>query len=474
MHKKRFLLLVSAMNLTLLGLGVALPVRAEIPPKTLLTVDQAIELAIQNNLKHRLAEGEVKIADQKVAQAKSGYYPKATLSGGISRLSEVPDIVEVGRKLANLNNGIYNWASNIRDQYHDPYISALANGTSYKEGPDDGLTYYNLNLKIEQPLYTGGKLTALNEQAQKNQEYAQLNLDSVEQDLICEVKKAYYHVYQAGQMLQTMEEAVASMENHVREARLYYQAGQVPQLDVLRTEVKLADLKQKRLTVQNALNLAQVYFNFVLGDDLDRQYRLQDEVAYTPFGRDLAACRQSALANRTELKALRAQVAMAEKQVTIVKSGKKPLVALVAQGDRTATEPFEDDPDYSISLVAKYNLTDGGLVKHQIAEAEAAVRQAKTAAELTERGIKLQVEQAYRNLQNALETINVSQKVLSQAQETARMAGVSYQAGLSTSLELVDAETGLTQAKTNYNQALSNYQIALAQLERAIGTTRRK
>jgi outer membrane protein len=476
MQNRRLLLFVSIVNLVLLGLGAAGPARADSSPETVLTVDQAIELAVQYNLKYRLAEGEVQIAEEKVAQAKTGYRPKVTVSGGVSRLNQMPDIVELGRKLAELNNGVYQMLGELVQSTTNqlsPYYSAYQQ-MGFKEGPDDGLTYYSLKLQVEQPLYTGGKLTALNEQARNNRKYSQLNLDTVEQDLILEVKKAYYTVLQTQQMLTTMNEAVASMENHVREAELYYQAGIVPQLDVLRTEVKLADIKQKRLTVQNGLNLAKTYFNFVLGVDQEKQYRFQDEVAYTLFGQDLAGCQQTALANRTELKAIQAKVAMAENAVTIAKSAKKPLVALIASGDRTATEPFEDDPDLSLSLVAKYNLYDAGMVKHQVAEAEATVRQARTGEELAIRGIKLEVEQAYRNLQNALETIEVSKKVLSQAQETVRMAGISFQAGLSTSLELVDAETGLTQAKTNYNQALSNYQIALAQLERAIGTKRRK
>jgi outer membrane protein len=471
MRNKRFLLLVGMIDLTLLGWGGAVPARAETPKEAVLTVDHAIELAIEHNLQHQLAKGEVQIAEEKVAQAKSGYLPKATLSGGIARLNQVPDLVELTNKLADLNNGIRTILANSGNST----LENLANNRmSYSDGVDDGLTYYSLNLTISQPLYTGGKLTAVNKQARNNREYSQYNLETVEQDLVCEVKKAYYQILQAGQMLKTTDEAVASMENHVREAKLYYQAGQVPRLDVMRTEVKLADLKQKRLTVQNALDLAKIYFNFVLGVEQDRQYQFQDDLTYTLFRQNLAACQQSALTNRTELKAIRAKVAMAENAVTIVKSGKKPLVALVAEGDRTASDPLHDDPDLSLGVVAKYNLYDGGTVKHQIEEAEATVRQAKTAAELTERSIKLQVEQAYRNLQNALETIAVAQKVLGQARETVRMAGVSYQAGLSTSLELVDAETGLTQAKTNYNQALSNYQIALAKLERAIGTTRRK
>lgn len=473
-HKQNAVTVILVVLQLIWGFGT--PARAAVSSDNVLTVEQAVELALQHNQQWQLAAGEVRIAAEKAAQAKTGYLPKVTLSGGVSRLNQVPDIVEVGRKLADLNNGMYALVGGMvqaSGNQNSPYYG-LYKQMSLKEGPDDGLTYYSINLRVEQPLYTGGRLTALNEQAQNNLEFTQYNLDVVEQNLICEVKKAYYQMYQTEQLLKTMDEAVASMEKHVQEAELYYKAGMVPQLDVMRAEVKLADLKQKQLMVKNGLDLAKVYFNFVLGVDSAQSYRLQDEVAYIPFELDLDTCLQTALANRVELKAIRAKVAMAENVVQIVKSGKKPLVALVAQGDRTATKLFGDDPDLSISLVASYKLIDGGMVKHQVAEAEAMVVQARTAEELTTRSIKLEVEQAYRNLQNALETIGVSQKVLSQAQETLRMAGVSYQAGLSTSLELLDAQTGLTQAKTNYNQALSNYQIALAQLERALGIRGRK
>lgn len=471
MIKKQNLGMGAVIALLLVGLLQA-PSLAGEANETVLTVEQAIELAMQHNLKRKLAAAEVRIADEKAAQAKTGYLPKASLSGGVSRLSEVPDIVELGRKLAALNNGLYKWAQYAYANNPSPITYALANNLKYNEGPDDGLTYYGLNLRIEQPLYTGGKLTALNEQAGANLEYSQTNLKTMEQDLVFEVKKGYYTVLQTQQMLVTMEEAVKSMEDHVKEAKAYFKAGMVPQLDVMRAEVKLADLKQKQLMIRNGLDLAQVYFNFILGVDQEQRYRFQDNVEYTPFAQDLAACQLTALQNRTELKAVQAKVTMAEKAVQIVRSGKKPLVALVAEGERLSSEPFEDDPDYSLSLVASYQLIDGGQLKHRIDEAQEGVRQAQTAREWVTRGIKLEVEQAFRNLQNAFETIEVSKKVLSQAQETVRMAEVSYKAGLSTSLERLDAETGLTQAKTNYNQAVSNYQIALAQLERAIGITK--
>lgn len=457
------------------------PARAAAAPGERLTVDQAVELAIQNNLQRKMAEGEVAIAGDKVAQAKAGYKGNLTLSGGISQLNDQPDLVKLGRNLAELNNAVDNLAGvlamgnnyNTNSGYNSAIISNLQKMSQLmeqKEGPDDGLTYYGINLRYELPLYTGGKLEALNRQAAANQAYSRYNLETVEQELILTVKKAYYIVLQTRHSRDTLDEAVKSMKNHLREAQLYYDAGMVPKLDVMRAEVKLADLRQKQLVVNNGLETAMVYFDFVLGVDQGNRYELAEQAEYTPYGIELEAAEKTALENRSELKAIRAKVQMAEEAVGIAKSGNKPLVALVAEGGEKTTKPFNsDDLDLSLSLVATLKLTDGGMVKSQIAEAEKVVQQAKTGEEQMTRAIKLEVEQAYRNLQNALETIEVSKKVLDQAKETVRMAEVSYKEGLSTSLERIDAETGLTQAKNNYNQAVSNYQIALAQLEKAIG-----
>jgi outer membrane protein len=457
----------------LLVVNLQSPVWAATTEAGRLTVDQAVELAIQNNFQRKITAGDVAIAGDKVAQAKAGYKGKLTLSGGVSQLNDQPDLVKLGQKLADLNNGLYNLTYKLNEAMGGALSDAIQQ-MSLKEGPDDGLTYYGINLRYELPLYTGGKLEALNRQAKANQAYAQYNLETVEQELIYTVKKAYYIVLQTRQSRETLDEAVKSMENHLREAKLYYDAGMVPQLDVMRAEVKLADLRQKQLMVKNGLETARVYFDFVLGVDQGNRYDLVDQMEYNPYGMDLDAVEQAALENRSELKSIRAKVQMAQEAVEIVKSGNKPVVALVAEGGEKTTRPFNsDDLDLSLSLVATMKLTDGGMVKNQIAEAEKVVQQAKNAEELVARGIKLEVEQAYRNLQNALETIEVSKKVLTQAKETVRMAEVSYQAGLSTSLERIDAETGLTQAKNNYNQAVSNYQIALAQLEKAIGAQRR-
>ncbi len=441
--------LVLAMILSIYGMGTCFAGGEE---AQVLTLDQAVNIAMENSLQRRIAQSDVEVAKDKLKQAQSGYWPKLTLEAGYTHYSEVPTNVQLATELTKLNNGVAQLAG------------ASWPITGY---PDQSLNYYGWDLVLEQPLYTGNKLTALNKQAKANRGYAKANLDATDQNLVFEVKKAYYTVVSTEHLVETMQQAVNSMENHVKEADAYCRAGMVAKLDVKRAEVKLADLKQKLLMAQNGLELANMALNFTMGINLETHYQLIDNVKYEPFQRDLQTCQEKALANRPEVAAIRARVEMAQQNLEIAKSAGRPLVALRAKHEDIT--PYNPDPENQIGVVATMKLIDGGQIRSQVREAEEVAKQAQTAQELTNRAIKLDVEQAYRNLQVALQTIQVAEKSLDQAQETLRMAVVSYKAGLSSSLERIDAEVGLTQAKTNYTQALSMYNIALAQLQKAIG-----
>jgi outer membrane protein len=418
---------------------------ADQPVQQKLTIDQAIQIATANSLQRQIAQDDVKIARDKLAQAFSAYGPKLTIEGGYNHYNEQPTDAQLAQNLVDLAN----------------------NFGAQKPNIDDSLNYYGYHLQLSQPLYTGHKLTATKNAAKANQKNAQANLTSTDNDLVLSVKRAYYTVLLCKQMEITMNEAVSSMEDHLREANAYYKVDLVPKLDVLRAEERLADLKQKQLLAQNNLTLAKTTFNFVLGVDLNTGYSFENKMESGSMPQDLQAYQNEALAQRPELEGINAKIDMAKQALLIAKSGLKPTVALVA--DHYHYEPINEAPSTSVGVVGTMKLFESGMTLHQIAEAEDTLKQAQTGKELLQRGIKLEVEQAYHNVEAAQKTVEVAQKSLDTAQETLQVASTRYKVGLSTSLERLDAEVGLTQAKTNYTQALSMYNIAVAELDRAIG-----
>jgi|WetSurMetagenome_2_1015567.scaffolds.fasta_scaffold12472_4 outer membrane protein len=426
--------------------------RAEDQSIKSLTLDSAISIAFNSNLQRRIIKTDITVAQDKTAQASSAFGPELTLEGGYYHYNEEPAMAQIGKGLIELNNG----------------LSVLTGGQTPRMAvPNDSLNYYGFQISITQPLYTGNKLTAAKKQAEANEESAEANLAVSDNDLVFAVKRAYFTVGLCRQLLSTMDEAVASMEDHVKEAEGYYRANVVPKLDVLRAQERLAELKQKQLSARNNVVLAERLLNYNMGVDLDTEYSIDCEMKYTPLAMDLDRCRSEALSSRPELGAINAKIEMARQGVTIAESVNKPTVALVA--DRHNYRPENDAPSTRVGVVATFKLFDNGMTKNKVKEAEDRLRQTETGKEQLLQGIMLEVEQSYRNAESSLKTIDVSQKNIDTAQEALRAAKARYNVGLSTSLERLDAELAMTQAKTSYIQALSMYNIAMAELDRAIG-----
>jgi outer membrane protein len=448
--KTRYLKMFCWSTMIIAGLEFTSVCLADTSKLQRLSVVQAVQIAMEHNLQRQMSQEDVSVAQDKVGQSQSAFGPKVNLGGGYYHYNDQPGLVKLEDGLVELNNGL-----------------ASKGFASFQSAPDMGLNYYGLQISLEQPLYTGNKLTATHKQAQANLAHAEADLGATNNNLIFQVKKAYYTVLLCRQLEVAMDQACESMENHRKEAGIYYKAGIAPYLDVLRAEEKLADLQQKQLLAHNNTILAKSSLNFVLGIDLGTEYDLDDQISYRPLTGDLGLCQQTALANRPELVASKAQVEMARQAVAIIDSDYKPTVALVTNGHHY--EPNNESPSVTIGIVATMKVYDSQMTKNKIAEAEAVLKKATIGQDLLQRSIKLEVEQAYRNTQVALQSIEVAKKSLTQAEETLRTADDRYKVQLSTSVERIDAELGLTQAKTNYTKALSMYNIALAQLDQAMG-----
>jgi outer membrane protein TolC len=122
-----------------------------------------------------------------------------------------------------------------------------------------------------------------------------------------------------------------------------------------------------------------------------------------------------------------------------------------------------------VTLSATVPLFDGHLTDQKVREAEARVEQLKASEAQLRQGIELEVRRAMINYASAAEELVTADKTIEQAQEGFRIATVRFTAGVSTNLEVIQAQQALTQAEANRIVALFDVNLARAQLERAIG-----
>jgi outer membrane protein TolC len=119
----------------------------------------------------------------------------------------------------------------------------------------------------------------------------------------------------------------------------------------------------------------------------------------------------------------------------------------------------------------RWSVFDGLLTRGKVTQARAQLEQAKIDYADTRRGIELEVRQAYSDYLQAVELLEAQKKTVDQAVESLRLAGVRFNTGTGTQLDVLSAQTALTDARSNEIQALYDYNVAIATLERATGST---
>ena len=172
--KTRYLQIFCWSALLIAGLGLTSVCWADTSKPQRLSVSQAVQIAMEYNLQRQMAQTDVSVAHDKVSQSKSAYGPKINLGGGYYHYNDQPGLVKLEDGLVNLNNA----------------MASLPSGMiPYQSEPDMGLNYYGLQIGLEQPLYTGNKLTATHKQAQANLAHAEADLGATDNNLILQVKR---------------------------------------------------------------------------------------------------------------------------------------------------------------------------------------------------------------------------------------------------------------------------------------------
>jgi TolC family type I secretion outer membrane protein len=340
---------------------------------------------------------------------------------------------------------------------------------------------WNSGVQIVQSIYEGGKMVAALKAATATKQQAVAQFQTVRDDTLLVVRLAYYNVLLAAQQITVHEASVNLLQKELEDQQRRYDAGTVPHFNVLRAEVAVANERPALIQARNNYRISKNNLSNLLGYNLPREIwediplNLTDTLDAAPYQVDLPAAIQQALARRTELVAARKTAELQRLNVVNAKAGYKPTVQVFAgYGWYNAqyTPPVELDHDihgWNAGGQLSWDIFDGMLTHGKVVQARALYEKSKTDVDDKGRQIELEVRTAYSDFIEAREVLESQQKVQEEADEALREARARAEAGTSTQLDVLDAETSLTQARTTQIQALHDYAVARARLERAIG-----
>lgn len=338
---------------------------------------------------------------------------------------------------------------------------------------------WRADVQIVQSIYEGGRIGSALRAARLTKDQALLQYQTAVADTLVSTRVAYYDVLLAAQQIVVHEASVDLLSRELQDQQHRYEAGTVPRFNVLRAEVAVANERPALIRARNDSRIAKNNLSNLLGYNLPRAVwediplHLVDGLQAEPYAIELPAAIEQALERRTELGALRKQEQLQRENVINAKSGYKPSVQLFAGYDFHNYQ-FVDDPSRNVrgwnaGAQMSWDLFDGLLTHGKVLQARAQHDRSMAELEDTGRRIELEVRTAYSTFIEAREVLESQDKVQEEAEEALRLARARADAGTGTQLDVLDAETSLTQARTTQVQALHDYAVARARLERATG-----
>jgi len=409
-----------------------------------LSLADAVNLALQRNASVLRAQKDLEAAEGIAIQTRAIAIPKVNLTGSYSAAAS-SDVDTATTPTFTFGND-QNWAT---------------------------------QLKLVQSIYEGGRMLSALRAAKLTKERSMLDYQTAVANTVVDVQVAYYSVLLALQQITVQEASVELLTNELTDTTRRYDAGTVPRFNVLRAEVELANARPKLIRARNSYRIAknnlvnQLGFNVPKEAQEDIPLTLAGRLEAEPFQMELSRAVALAFERRTELAALRKTQALRKEDIVSAKAPYRPSLQFYGGYDfhnSILSRDLTDDKNGWITGVQLYwALFDGRRTKGRIMEATALYERAGVELDDTSRRIELEVRTAYSSFIEADEVLKSQEKVMEQAEEALRLARARSEAGTGTQLDVLSAQTALTEARTTQAQALHDYSVARARLERAVG-----
>jgi len=344
-----------------------------------------------------------------------------------------------------------------------------------------GQTILSGDLVLAMPIFTGGQITSRIRATELLQAAAEHRLTRTREELVFNVSSAFFGILAQQRLIESLDFSARSLERQRKRIQDLIEVSKGVRVDLLRTEVRLANLEQRRTQEQNVMDIQRrVLANLMGRREASGPVAIRGALEFTPM--DVAPERllPSVYERREDYLATRAEVGAQERNVAAARGAHWPQVSLRgAYGVRDAYKPEQhprslDNPNDAgvIGIVVDFPLFEGGQIAARVREEQARLSAAQERLRKVELQIRLEVETAALNAKSAQQRILTTGKSVEQAEEGYGIEQDKYDFGKGTIVDVLDAQAALLEAQSTYYRALADHEIAKAQLRLATGETR--
>jgi outer membrane protein len=455
--------------------GLCLPNWAQAKPYKL---DEILDLARKGN--PGLAAGEQATAgiEAQLLEAKRSWMPTGELN---SLLSQAPRITCTGETGATTQDG----KTLLTGEQNCVQTQSIGtNSSGFLNAITPAGIFTRTELKLVQPVYTFGKISAGVAAAESGVKASQNRQFGLVADLDLNVRKAYWGAKLATEILSTLDEASNYLDQAQKkiEDELAEGTGDASVTDRLRLRTMRADIDGRILEAQRGADLARSGLRALIGPDAPTDLDVDADPlqTVTVTERSLPQYEDQAHESRPEVKALDHMVAAKRALAELESRRQYPDIALIgsaayayASSVDTPQNAYLNDPFHSLGfgIQAAFHMPlDLGVRNAHAAKLHAEAREAEQRRREALSGIAFEVEKAHTELMEAGKRTKVMQKGEKAGRQWIAAVAQNIAVGVSEAKDFSDALVAFFQARVRFLQSIYDYNVAAAALTRATGT----
>ncbi len=424
-----------------------------------LTLQECVEMALQNNSTLLNAERRKRIAGTQVTTARAGILPNLDASfssgrnqaGDRTRLGDVPIGID----------------PNTGQTIFERRVTTQPGFTSNSHSTQASMTL---------PLFDFGSNWNRIRQANAAEETSTMTYEATKQNTILLVYQRYLGYLKDLQLLGVYEEAAKSSEEQLKRTESMHEIGSVAQGDVFRARTTFGNNRISLITQRNSVANSRNLLNVALGRPADAEISIVDIEEVPPYQEyALEEVLKIAADKNPDLLSFRHEMRRAQFGKGIARTSFLPSFSISGLYSRSNDEFKRVYSDFNknwfgqVSLDARWNLFNGFSDRAAVQREALNYRIAEENYQNRLRNLRSEAEQALLSLQAWKEITTINSDNLISAQEDLRLAQERYRVGAGTLLEIINAQYDLTRAKSTYISAKYDSMIAFAQLQTAMG-----
>jgi outer membrane protein len=415
-----------------------------------LTLDKAISIAIENNRDIQLAKQDFNKAQSQIDEAYANVWPTINFTGQYQRNIKLP-------VLFLPPNSPFNPSSS-------PQTFSLGANNSY-----------NLGFSLSQTLFSLKVNTAI-KIASDYSNYYESNQTATEQDIIYQVKQAFYTILLSQKLVDVNQSGYDVAKANLDNTEKMYQQGVSSEYDYLRAQVQLANVEPALIEAKNNLELAKNNLKNILAIDLNKDIKAKGEFKLEEIDQGTLQNSDTLLIkNNPVLQGLKFQESVLDKNITLQKADYFPTLSAFAnyawqtQDNTFKFKNYLWAETFAVGLQISLPIFDGfrrsSLVQQAIIDRD----KIDITKQKTEELLKISVLQSELKMKEAQERVQAQLKSVDQAKKALQIAETRYKNGIGTQLEILDTQSALTVTETNYAKAIYDFLIAKADWEKTVG-----